>query len=201
MANAGTKRDRTRENERRKQKRLEWAAEGLCTRCGKNKALPGRKLCEACVEKERVKGRRNYFSRADKMQQSYKSRKAAGLCVKCGKPAVYGQTLCEDCRLKAKISREYYRAKQRIDEAQKAVEPVEVVKPVKPNPPKKKGYPGGLCKHKDTCKFWKSANGNLGNQGGLKFCHYPLELGTLRPWPADECPGFPVEKGGNKNGR
>lgn len=66
-------------------------------------------------------------------------------------------------------------------------------KPKKPKtaqPPEKKGYPGGLCKHKDTCKFWKSANGNRGNQGGLKFCHYPLELGTLRPWPASECPGF-----------
>lgn len=205
MADTGEKKDRTRQNERRKQKRIEWAAAGLCTKCGKNKAMPGRKLCEACAEKERIKGRKNYFSRADKMQQSYKARKAAGLCVKCGKPAVYGQTLCEDCRLKAKISRECYCAKQRIEEAahpkpKEPEKPVEVKKPTRPEPVEKKKQPGSLCKHKATCRFWKSANGNYENRGGLKFCHYPIEMDELRPWPADECPGFPREKGENKNG-
>lgn len=59
---------RKRVNERRRQKRAERKAQGLCVRCGKNKARDGITLCAACAEyqakatqryKKRVEGKNN----------------------------------------------------------------------------------------------------------------------------------------------
>lgn len=43
------------------------------------------------------------------------------------------------------------------------------------------------CKHTKTCVYWK----RMGTANGALYgCHYPIEVGELRPWPADQCPGF-----------
>lgn len=55
------------------------------------------------------------------------------------------------------------------------------------------GQPGSLCRHKKTCRHWRPLSG-LG--GGISACHYPIDRDELRPWPADQCPGFPGPKTG-----
>lgn len=55
------------------------------------------------------------------------------------------------------------------------------------------GQPGSLCRHKKTCRHWRPLSG-LG--GGISACHYPIDRDQLRPWPADQCPGFPGPKTG-----
>lgn len=56
---------------------------------------------------------------------------------------------------------------------------------------------GNLCRHKGTCKYWRSA-GNMGKKS-QHCCHYPIDRGELRPWPAEECPGFPQKGEGSRN--
>ena len=55
------------------------------------------------------------------------------------------------------------------------------------------GQPGSLCRHKKTCRYWRPLSG-LG--GGVNACHYPIDRDQLRPWPADQCPGFHGPKTG-----
>ena len=62
----------------------------------------------------------------------------------------------------------------------------------KPEQPKT-GQPGTLCQHKKTCRHWRPLSG-LG--GGISACHYSIDRDELRPWPADQCPGFPGPKTG-----
>ena len=46
-------------------------------------------------------------------------------------------------------------------------------------------HPG--CRHTETCGYWRQ----MGTVNGVLYgCHYPIEVGELRPWPADQCPGF-----------
>ena len=56
-----------------------------------------------------------------------------------------------------------------------------------PKPAAPKKVPGALCRHKETCQYWRPLSG-LG--GGISACHYPIDRDELRPWPADQCPGF-----------
>lgn len=67
--------------------------------------------------------------------------------------------------------------------AKKYAQDILVEKPMQPAT----GQPGSLCRHKKTCRHWRPLSG-LG--GGISACHYPIEVGELRPWPASECPGF-----------
>lgn len=65
---------------------------------------------------------------------------------------------------------------------------------IKPKPPKKEPQKtGGLCRHKSSCIYWRPVIGF-----DCFGCHYPFERGELRPWPADQCPGFPEEGGQNE---
>lgn len=73
--------------------------------------------------------------------------------------------------------------------AKKYAQDILVEKPEQP----KTGQPGTLCRHKKTCRHWRPLSG-LG--GGISACHYPIDRDQLRPWPADQCPGFPGPKTG-----
>ena len=55
---------------------------------------------------------------------------------------------------------------------------------------------GGLCRHKKTCIYWRPITGG---PHGICACHYPIDRDELRPWPADQCPGFPKKKGKHEN--
>ena len=100
-----TREQKDRHNALRKQHRQEWAAAGLCSNCGKRPALPGRKVCAECRDKRRAINAKAYRSRAAEQRKTYHNRKAAGLCVRCGKPAGNGQTMCEDCKARVKLYR------------------------------------------------------------------------------------------------
>ena len=73
--------------------------------------------------------------------------------------------------------------------AKKYAQDILVEKPEQPAT----GQPGTLCQHKKTCRHWRPLSG-LG--GGISACHYPIDRDELRPWPADQCPGFPGPKTG-----
>lgn len=103
---------RKRQSEQRKSNREYRVSIGICTRCGKNKAEPNKRLCMECLGKENdtyyVNGVSAKKKESDKMRKrAYTvARREAGLCYRCGKTkASYGR-MCERCRAKARSYRE-----------------------------------------------------------------------------------------------
>nr|DAP79798.1 MAG TPA: NinG protein [Caudoviricetes sp.] len=79
-----------------------YKARGICPYCKKGKPAPGKSLCEECAEKQRT-----YFAnlpperaeqfrarKRENSKQKYSQRKAAGLCVDCGKPVYKDGVRC-----------------------------------------------------------------------------------------------------------
>lgn len=64
-------------------------AEGKCIECGTEPHSPGHKLCNKCLQQK-----------AARTKEVYYERKANGLCVRCGKPAVPGKVKCAECAKK-----------------------------------------------------------------------------------------------------
>lgn len=76
-----------------KERRDYWKSVGLCSRCGRNPASPGMKMCDACHEKNRKDNKARY----DFL-------KARGLCVTCYKEKVEpGHTRCAACLGRARM--------------------------------------------------------------------------------------------------
>ena len=71
--------------------------------------------------------------------------------------------------------------------AKKYAQDILVEKPEQPAT----GQPGTLCQHKETCRYWRHMSGL-----DCYACHYPVDNPVNRPWPADQCPGFPGPKTG-----
>ena len=83
--------------ERRKQ-------EGLCTRCGKV-LTNDKKMCEECLEKEKVKTRET--------REFYKS---LGLCPRCGRNKLFGsEKQCPECSAKMYESNRKSREKRNLN--------------------------------------------------------------------------------------
>ena len=112
----------------------EWyAAHGICVRCRKRPALPGKVLCAECSDEAREKARLRYNKSQDAKEQQrsrVKKRiaelKKAGRCLICGKPVYDGHTLCMEHYLASRRkSRERYEKKmqeKRDHDAQRAAE-------------------------------------------------------------------------------
>lgn len=94
---------RVRKREADKQRRETLEAMGLCTRCGKKKAAPGRKSCLECLEKARVYTKA-WFNENPGYGQARRERlREKGICTSCGKnPSADGRVYCNDCLLRAK---------------------------------------------------------------------------------------------------
>ena len=93
----------------------ERATQGLCPKCAKQPPAPGRSLCEPCAEKRNRASRardarlraagmprrdpeRARLHERERSRREAGERRAAGLCVRCGKaPAVEGGPVCEPC--------------------------------------------------------------------------------------------------------
>lgn len=92
---------------------------GICVHCGQRDAVNGTISCEICGEKIRRILRRphNVAASQKRYRETYWRRKNAGLCVRCGKPAVKGKTCCEICL-------EKYRQQARDTRARKKQCPV-----------------------------------------------------------------------------
>ena len=109
---------RALQRERHRQRAVERAALGLCTRCGSRVPAPGRRQCEPCRAKAREAERARYAAgkKAGKLyggrrvvtrrrdsrergRERHRARRAAGLCTMCGREQpVEGAAVCENCR-------------------------------------------------------------------------------------------------------
>ena len=106
---------RARDLARYHRRTAERIAQGLCPKCGKRPPEPERSQCGPCLDKDAAAGRardarlraagipRRDRERAtayerERFRREAEQRRAAGLCVRCGKsPAVQGRTMCEPC--------------------------------------------------------------------------------------------------------
>ena len=76
-------------------KRFEYLKSvGICTKCGKNQALPGRNYCAECKQYQHEYNVTYRYKR-------YLALKNKGICTRCGvAEARPGKTLCEICFIK-----------------------------------------------------------------------------------------------------
>lgn len=80
----------------------------ICVRCGKRDAFYNKTKCPECIEKEQKENREYYIRnkatilKKDKKRknETYAKRKAAGLCVRCGKKAAIKGVFCLECYVK-----------------------------------------------------------------------------------------------------
>lgn len=70
---------------------LKRAADGRCVRCGACRPEAGRQCCKPCDEKNKLRNR-------IKAKRCRDRRRAAGLCVMCGKKKVDGPLYCPKCQ-------------------------------------------------------------------------------------------------------
>lgn len=95
----------------------EWLTElGLCHKCRKERAAPGKKFCYDCLSTIREDSAKRYDPEKAKKYQCrrreiYREKKKAGICVRCSNPATHG-IYCYECSIKAK-RRSHKRAKIR----------------------------------------------------------------------------------------
>lgn len=94
-----------------------YKSNGICVRCRKKAAEPGRVMCTACSEVARLETRERLHNstpeqkanRSTSHKNWYEYRKAQHICTRCGKlPPVENRTLCESC---LSYQREWYRKK------------------------------------------------------------------------------------------
>lgn len=72
----------------------ERAEAGICTKCGKRKAIQGRKKCGICLEKEAYNSRKKYFATKSIREE----REENHLCYYCGKPVDReNERVCQKC--------------------------------------------------------------------------------------------------------
>ncbi len=70
---------------------------GLCVECQKVEPAPGKLRCGTCLERRRAIHRKCSQKRRDIWL-------ASGVCGDCGKPAVEGLKICQDCRDRRKVT-------------------------------------------------------------------------------------------------
>lgn len=83
-----------------------WKNKGRCVRCHCRDALTmnGHSLCGVCRDKKRIIAREYAHTHdvAAANREQYRRKREAGLCVKCGKPALPGRVRCLECTVKQK---------------------------------------------------------------------------------------------------
>lgn len=93
---------REKNREWEKQNRVWYSEHGICVRCHKENASPGKKMCLECCayfanKNENKTYNHELHSKTDKKRYEY--RKANGLCTKCGKPRgrCKSTVMCNEC--------------------------------------------------------------------------------------------------------
>lgn len=91
-----------------------YKSHGICPVCRAAALAPGRAACEDCLAAERIHNARRRVARTEEQRAAYTARqrlttakrralrKAAGLCLDCGKTAEPGRVLCLDCKMRRK---------------------------------------------------------------------------------------------------
>lgn len=115
---------------RQKQLRADRKAWGLCVECGKKPPFNGRVRCEDCLCRDLLAHHKTKDSqqRMDKRKRIRAERKAAGLCIWCGKPVYRSYVRCYECYIKNRRARNKYREKHNTGR----------IKPWNPPPPPRK---------------------------------------------------------------
>lgn len=108
----------TQQKQYQKQLREERKQWGVCIECGKRPPFAGRVRCEECLCRDLLahpstlsaeKQRKQTESRKAKRAE----RRAAGLCINCGKPVYKDHTRCYEHYLKNKRASDKYRWEHR----------------------------------------------------------------------------------------
>lgn len=93
----------------RQYERYDWLKQhGICVNCGQDYACVGSALCPECSERKYEKNREYHSTHPEEHKKRcreynkriYAERRAKGLCTKCGRKAIDGQTLCLECSVK-----------------------------------------------------------------------------------------------------
>ena len=105
-------------NARYHKERYNWLKEnGFCIECGSNYNEPGYVFCKACRQKD-IQRHKRADPTGEKMRAYGKKlravRKAAGLCVVCGKPMDKAGTRCKACTAKRSESEKVKRMEKRL---------------------------------------------------------------------------------------
>ena len=83
-----------------------YKARGICPYCKKEKSEPGKVACRSCIDKQKCRKENmsdeeralQQARRKELCKQRYERKKAAGVCVQCGKvPHTPGRTCCAKC--------------------------------------------------------------------------------------------------------
>jgi predicted amidophosphoribosyltransferase len=92
-----------------------YKSKGICPKCRKEWAAPGRVFCPDCLKKKRdetMKYGGEYNAR--KCKERRERLKEQGLCVRCARPAVEGRVLCAECARKNSEAQQVRKMKKRI---------------------------------------------------------------------------------------
>lgn len=123
------------ERKARQKARYEYLkARGRCVQCAQP-AFAGRTMCAECLYKLTLRNISHTLSEDQKVQvnkahrESYWARKAAGLCVTCGKPAVQGRVRCMECLLKNRLDKQAHLQKKRAEKPEEPEKPPRIYTP------------------------------------------------------------------------
>ena len=89
----------------------------ICTDCHCREAFYNHTLCEVCIEKRQnrtyIRPEESKKKNVEHKKKLYHERKEQGLCVRCGKKALKGKTMCLNCNIannkRAQTNRDKYK--------------------------------------------------------------------------------------------
>lgn len=81
-----------------------WKNKGRCVRCRDALTMNGHSSCGVCRDKKRIYALKYAHTHdvAAANREQYRRKREAGLCVKCGKPALPERVRCLECTVKQK---------------------------------------------------------------------------------------------------
>lgn len=94
-----------------------YKAAGICVTCGSNWVVPGRVRCKACAARDDAMRRRrdpDGSAARERFRRLRDTRRAAGLCTDCGRPAKQGRVRCADCLRRRAESAKVYEIRKRL---------------------------------------------------------------------------------------
>ena len=97
-----------------------YKAAGICVKCGQNWSEPGHVACANCARKEAARQRRadpDGAKRRERNRRLRDARRAAGLCVQCGRPAEAGRARCARCLSRGAQSTAVYKIRRHIKQS------------------------------------------------------------------------------------
>lgn len=113
---------------RNKARREGLYSKGLCVQCGKREHVPGRKRCQSCLNKAKIRSRKQYAREVSNgIHIPVQIRKEIGMCIRCNEQAVDGYCLCQKhLEIMRKIARMGTKASQALRNKRVFKSPMEI---------------------------------------------------------------------------